>query len=253
MMFSEVRNYQYGDEIKNIHWKVTARYNQPYVKEFEEERELTVMLLIDVSKSSDFGTQEKYKRNQIAEIGAVLAFSAIENNDKIGVIFFSDQIEKFIPPKKGRKHILRIIRELVDFKPLHPTTNITNVLKYLTNGIKKKCTAFLISDFIADDFEDAMMIANKKHDLVALQIYDHREAELPSIGLIQLQDAETGKQVWLDTSSRSARKHYKKKWIDTQDTLSDIFSKTGVDSVSISTNEDYVNKLRQLFKKRGKH
>jgi len=250
MMFSEVRNYQFGDEIRNIHWKVTARYNQPYIKEFEEERELTVMLLIDVSGSSNFGTKKQFKRDQIVEIAAVLAFSAIENNDKIGVLFFSDIIEKYIPPKKGKKHILFIIRELINFEPSHNKTNLTNVLKHLTNGVKKKCTAFLISDFMADEFENALMIASRKHDLVALQIYDGLEKELPAIGLIQLKDAETNEKIWINTSRRSVRKHYADKWKTKQKKIKKLFAKANTDLISMNTEEDFVPKLKELFKMR---
>ncbi|MFV0591534.1 MAG: DUF58 domain-containing protein, partial [Draconibacterium sp.] len=214
MAFSEVREYQFGDDIRNIDWNVTARYNHPYIKVFEEERELTVMLLIDVSGSRDFGTFEKLKKNVITELSAVLSFSAIQNNDKIGVIFFSDKIEKFIPPKKGKSHILRIIRELIDFEPESKGTNLTEALRYTTNAIKKRCTCFLISDFMQNeaDFEKALTIANNKHDVVALRIYDEREATLPPIGMIKLKDAETGGYVWVDSSSRQVREQYEQWW-----------------------------------------
>jgi len=251
MTFSEVREYQYGDDIRNIDWNVTARFNHPYIKIFEEERELTVMLLIDVSGSREFGTGFRFKKNVITEIAAVLAFSSIQNNDKIGVIFFSDRIEKFIPPKKGRKHVLHIIRELITFTPEHRETNISEVLSYLTNAIKKRCTAFVISDFIDDDFEDALKIANRKHDIVALKVYDKRETEMPSIGLVKLKDAETGQYNWVDTSKRAVRNAYRAWWIENDQTTKNIFSKCGVDNVSVSTDDDYVKALISLFKKRA--
>ncbi|MGF7139789.1 DUF58 domain-containing protein [Roseimarinus sediminis] len=254
MAFSEVREYQFGDDIRNIDWNVTARYNKPFVKVFEEERELTVMMLIDVSASRNFGTWDKYKKNVITEIAAVLAFSAIQNNDKIGVIFFSDQIEKFIPPKKGKSHILRIIRELIDFEPESKATNLTNALEYLTNAIKKRCTAFIISDFIDENhhLQKALSIANNKHDVVGLRVFDEREAELPSIGMIKLKDAETGKYTWVDTSSSKVRGAYAHWWKQLSTQLDEAFTKTGVDYVNINTREDYVKSLMTLFKKRGK-
>ena len=252
MTFSEVRAYQYGDDIRSIDWNVTARYNHPYVKIFEEERELTVMLLIDVSASRNFGTVSKLKKNQITEIAAVLAFSAIQNNDKIGVIFFSDRIEKFIPPKKGRTHILHIIRELVDFYPEHKATNISVALQYLTNAIKKRCTCFLISDFMDDhDFEHPLIIANKKHDVVALQLYDRREKILPPVVLMYLTDAETGESVWVDTSDKKVRDEFEAYGIERDKELDRIFKHAGVDMASISADEDYVRSLITLFKKRG--
>ena len=253
MAFSEVREYQFGDDIRSIDWNVTARYNHPYVKIFEEERELTVMLLIDVSGSRDFGTFEKMKKNVITEISAILSFSAIQNNDKIGVIFFSDTIEKFIPPKKGRSHILRIIRELIDFHPEHTGTDINQAVRYLTNAIKKRCTAFVISDFMDEnpDLEMALSIANNKHDLVALKIFDDRERELPPIGMVKLKDAESGKYVWLDSSSRKIRKIYADYWKNHINRLDSLFKKCGVDYVSIDTREDYVKSLMTLFKKRA--
>lgn len=251
MTFSEVREYQFGDDIRNIDWNVTARFNHPFVKIFEEERELTVVLLIDVSGSREFGTMSKLKKNMITELAATLAFSAIQNNDKIGVIFFSDRIEKFIPPQKGRKHILHIIRELIDFKPEHRQTNIGETLKYLTNAIKKRCTAFVISDFIDDAYEDSLMIASKKHDLVALQVYDKREEEIPDVGLIRFKDAETGMDQWIDTSDSNVRKVYAENWRNRQAQLDQSFKKTGVDAVSVRTDEDYVKALMALFKKRA--
>ena len=253
MAFSEVREYQFGDDIRSIDWNVTARYNHPYVKIFEEERELTVMLLIDVSGSREFGSQEKLKKNIITEISAILSFSAIQNNDKIGVIFFSDKIEKFIPPKKGKSHILRIIRELIDFEPEDRGTNITETLRYLTNAIKKRCTAFIISDFMdnRNDLEMALSIANNKHDVVALKIYDERETELPPMGLLKLKDAETGKYVIVDSASRKTREIYRRWWLDHTAKLDSLFKRCGVDNVAINTNEDYVKSLMALFKKRA--
>lgn len=253
MAFSEVREYQYGDDIRNIDWNVTARYNKPFIKVFEEERELTVMLIIDVSGSRNFGTFQQYKKNVITELAAVLAFSAIQNNDKIGVIFFSDQIEKFIPPKKGKSHILRIIRELIDFEPTSKGTNVNQALQYLTNAIKKRCTAFVISDFIDDNqgLQKALSIANNKHDVVGIRIYDERETQLPPIGMVKMKDAETGEYIWVDTSSRSVRGAYEHWWKELNNQLDTAFTKTGVDYVNINTREDYVRSLMTLFKKRG--
>jgi uncharacterized protein (DUF58 family) len=253
MAFSEVREYQFGDDIRNIDWNVTARYNKPFVKIYEEERELTVMLLIDVSGSREFGSMDKLKKNIVTEIAAVLAFSAIQNNDKIGVIFFSDRIEKFIPPKKGRSHILRIISELIDFEPQARGTDISGALRYFTNAIKKRCTAFVISDFIQKEntLENALSIANNRHDVVALRIYDERETELPNIGMIKLKDAETGNYTWVDSSDRVARSIYRKWWFDLSAQLDNNFKRSRVDYVSISTNHDYVKSLISLFKKRG--
>ena len=252
MAFSEVREYQYGDDIRDIDWNVTARYVRPYVKVFEEERELTVMLLIDVSGSRDFGSVNVMKKEVITEIAATLAFSAIQNNDKIGVVFFSDKIEKFIPPQKGKKHILYVIRELIDFQPDKKQTNIAQALKYLTNAIKKRCTAFLISDFIdKDGFKDALTIANRKHDVVAIQVYDRRETELPAVGLMKIKDAETGQERWIDSSSARVRAAYKEWWDRRQPAMSDSFKKCRVDSVSIRTEDDYVKALIALFDKRN--
>ncbi len=251
MTFSEVREYQYGDDIRNIDWNVTARFNHPFIKIFEEERELTVMLLIDVSGSREFGTGFRFKKNVITEIAAVLAFSAIQNNDKIGVVFFSDKIEKFIPPKKGKKHILHIIRELITFTPENRSTDISEALRYLTNAIKKRCTAFVISDFVDEGFEDALKIANQKHDVVALKVYDKRETEIPSIGLIKLKDAETNQYNWVDTSSSAVRSAYKKWWAENDLSTKSTFRKCGVDNVSVNTDDDYVKALISLFKKRA--
>ena len=252
MSFSEVREYQYGDDVRDIDWNVTARYNKPFVKVFEEERELTVMLLIDVSNSLDFGTVKQLKKDMVTEIAATLAFSAIQNNDKIGVIFFSDRIEKFIPPKKGRKHILYIIRELLDFKPESKRTDIKTAVEYLTNVIKKRCTTFKISDFIDEnDFRNALTIANRKHDIVAIQVYDRRMAELPDVGLMKVRDAETGHEQWIDTSSRALRRAHNDWWIQRQGVLNETFTKSNVDSVSIRTDQDYVKSLLNLFAKRN--
>ena len=252
MSFSEVREYQFGDDIRDIDWNVTARFNKPYIKVFEEERELTMMLLVDVSGSLEFGTVKQLKRDMLTEIAATLAFSAMQNNDKIGVIFFSDRIEKFIPPKKGRKHILCIIRELIDFRPQSRLTNIRMALEYLTNVMKRRCTAFVISDFIDNDnFRNAMTIANRKHDLVAIQVYDRRVAELPSVGLMKVRDAESGVEQWIDTSSTAVRNAHYSWWMNKQEALSDAFKKSNVDSVSVRTDQDYVKALLNLFAKRS--
>ena len=252
MAFSEVREYQYGDDARDIDWNVTARFHKPYVKVFEEERELTVMLLVDVSGSLDFGTVKQMKRDMVTEIAATLAFSAIQNNDKIGVIFFSDQIEKFIPPKKGRKHILYIIRELLDFQPQSRKTNMKVAIEYLTNVIKKRCTAFILSDFIVqNDFRNALTIANRKHDVAAIQVYDHRIEELPDVGLMKVRDAETGHVQYIDTSSKALRKVHHEWWMNKQASLHETFTKSNVDAVSIRTDEDYVRSLLNLFAKRS--
>lgn len=250
MAFSEVREYQYGDDIRNIDWNVTARFNHPYIKIFEEERELTVMLLIDVSGSNEFGTSHAMKESMITEIAAVLAFSAIQNNDKVGVIFFSDKIERFIPPKKGSSHILRIIRELVDFKSENNGTRVSESLRYLTNAIKKRCTAFVISDFIDTGFDEALQIANNKHDVTAVRVFDPRETEMPNIGLTRFRDAETGKNVWVDTTRKTVREAYKKWYTENDKKLKRIFIKSGTDVTHIRTDQDYVKQLIKLFKKR---
>jgi uncharacterized protein (DUF58 family) len=250
MAFSEVREYQYGDDIRNIDWNVTARFNHPYIKIFEEERELTVILLIDVSGSRNFGTQTQLKKNMITEIAAVLSFSAIQNNDKIGVILFSDHVENFIPPKKGRQHILRIIRELIDYEPRSRGTDISEGLRYFTNAIKKRSTAFLISDFMDDNYEEALRIAKKRHDLIALDIYDLRETELPRAGVVRLKDAETGRSIWVDTGSRKTREQYAAHRRQEQEKFRDIMLRTGIDNASIRTDEDYVRPLMNLFKRR---
>ena len=252
MAFSEVREYQFGDDTRDIDWKVTARYVRPYVKVFEEERELTVMLLIDVSGSKDFGTVSQMKRDVTTEIAATLAFSAIQNNDKIGVIFFSDKIEKFIPPQKGRRHILYIIRELIDFRPDDRQTDINQALKYLTNAIKKRCTAFLLYDFIdRGNYHDALTIANRKHDIVAIQVYDRRETELPAVGLMKVRDAETGQERWIDSSSKRVREAYRTWWDKRQTEMNAAFQKSRIDAVSIRTEDDYVKALLALFDKRN--
>lgn len=252
MTFSEVREYQYGDDIRDIDWNVTARHNHPYVKIYEEERELTVMLLVDVSRSRIFGAEGEVKQEMIAEICATLAFSASQNNDKIGVIFFSDKVEKFIPPKKGRKHILLIIRELLDFKPENKGTNINEVLVFLTDAIKKRCTTFLISDFIDQhDYYKALSIANRKHDVTAIQVYDKRETQLPDVGIIKVQDAERGEDKWINTSSSKVRKIYNKWWYERQLNMNLTLQKCKVNVASIATDEDYVKSLMGLFKKRG--
>jgi len=250
MAFSEVREYQFGDDIRNIDWNVTARFNHPFVKIFEEERELTVMLLIDVSASNQFGTHVQLKQEIITEIAAVLSFSAIQNNDKVGVIFFSDRVEKFIPPKKGSSHILRIIRELIDFKPENQGTNISEALRYLTNVIKKRATAFLISDFMDNGFEKAVQIANHKHDLIAIRVTDQRELTIPKVGLIRVVDAETGKKTWLDTRSASVRKQLNSWAQQKSRELDTLFSRLGVDMVRVNTGDDYIKPLMKLFRKR---
>jgi uncharacterized protein (DUF58 family) len=250
MAFSEVREYQFGDDIRSIDWNVTARFNHPYVKIFDEERELTVMLLIDVSGSNHFGTQSVLKEETITEIAAVLAFSAIQNNDKVGVIFFSKHVEKFIPPKKGTSHILRIIRELIDFKSQYRETNIAEALRYLTNVIKKRCTAFILSDFLDKGFDDAIKIANKKHDLIAVRIFDERETGIPDIGLVKFRNAETGKQIWVDTSDRKVRENYRKWYMQQETMINELFIRSGVDVAKIRTGQDYVKPLVSLFKKR---
>lgn len=251
MTFAEVREYQYGDDVRSIDWNVTARFGHPYVKVFEEERELTVMLLVDVSGSRDFGTVSKMKKDIFTEVAATLAFSTIQNNDKIGVIFFSDRIEKFIPPQKGRKHVLHIIRELIDFEPESNRTDIAGALRYLTNAIRKRSTAFIISDFLDDGFDKELQIANRKHDIAALQVYDVRETELPDVGLIKLKDAETGERLWVDTGDRRLRLAYRNHWNERQLELQKTFVRAGVDWVSMSTADDYVRALLSLFKRRA--
>lgn len=252
MTFSEVREYQYGDDVRDIDWNVTARHNHPYVKVYEEERELTVMLLVDVSRSRLFGAVGEEKREMIAEIAATLAYSAITNNDKIGVIFFSDKIEKFIPPKKGKKHILLIIRELLDFTPENQGTDISVALRYFTDALKKRCTTFLISDFIdTHDFTRQLQIACNRHDVIAIQVYDKRDTSLPDVGLMRMTDLETDTSRWINTSSRRTRQAFSKWWYERQQSMSETFSKCRVDHASIATDEDFAHSLMALFKNRG--
>ncbi len=251
MAFSEVREYQFGDDIRDIDWNVTARFHKPYVKVFEEERELTVMLMIDVSGSLDFGTRGQLKRDMTTEIAATLAFSAIQNNDKIGVVFFSDRIEKYIPPKKGRKHILYIIREMLDFKPESKKTDITNAIEFMTRVQKRRSTVFILSDFYnKNSFQQQLQIAGRKHDLMAIQVYDPLAKELPDVGLIKVEDAETGREMIIDTSSKKLRAAHAKAWRERQQLLRDDFAKSNVDWIGIATNEDYVKAMMLLFKKR---
>ncbi len=252
MSFSEVRDYHYGDDVRDIDWNVTARFNKPYIKVFEEERELTVMLLVDLSNSLDFGTAVTTKHDMLVEIAATIAFAAIQNNDKIGVIFFTDKIEKFIPPQKGRKHILYIIRELLNFEPTSKKTDIKVPLEFIINAIKKRCTAFMLSDFIGKgDYKDAMTIANRKHDLVAIQVYDRRLAELPDVGLIKVRDAESDEEMYIDTSSKKVRAAQYQWWQEQQVALREALQKGRVDSVSVRTDQDYVKALLALFAKRS--
>lgn len=270
MAFSEVREYQPGDDVRAIDWNVTARLNKPYIKVFEEERELTVMLLVDVSGSRNFGTISQTKRDMMAEVAATLAFSTIENNDKVGVIFFSDKIEKFIPPKKGKTHVLHIIRELLSFEPTSTGTDIAGALQYMTNAQKRRCTAFLISDMMDEPFSSPirggregsfssplkgrsggvqpLMIAANRHDISAIQIYDRRDAELPNVGLLKLKDAETGARIWVDTALEATRTAYANAWREQQEHLELLFTKTGTNHVSVRTDEDYVKALMRLFK-----
>ena len=257
MAFSEVREYQPGDDVRSIDWNVTARMNRPYIKVYEEERELTVMLLVDVSGSRNFGTVSQMKRDTMAEVAATLAFSTIENNDKVGVIFFSDRVEKFIPPKKGKSHVLHIIRELLSFEPEHQGTDINAALQFLTNAQKRRCAAFLISDLMDTRFSAVpekkgevapVVIAARKHDLNAIQIYDRRDAELPNVGLLKLRDPETGARVWADTSMASVRNAYGQAWRDQQAALETIYTKTGMHNISVRTDEDFVKALMRLFK-----
>ncbi len=252
MMFSEVREYQYGDDIRDIDWNVTARHNHPYVKVYEEERELTVMLLVDVSASRAFGAVGVEKREMIAEIAATIAFSAIQNNDKIGAIFFSDKVEKFITPKKGRKHILFLIRELLDFQPQNTGTDIAAAVRYFSDALKRRCTMFLISDFIDDsDYRKPLTVAVSRHDVMAIQVYDKRDSEMPNVGLMRIQDLETGMTRWIDTSSSKTRKAYGKWWYSRQQKMSEALRSNRVDYVSVATDEDYVKALMGLFKNRA--
>ena len=250
--FSEVREYQYGDDVRDIDWNVTARQNHPYVKVYEEERELTVMLVVDVSGSKNFGAVGDSKQDVRTEIAATLAFSAIENNDKVGVLLFSDKIAKFIPPQQGKKHILLVINELLSFQPENKGTDINLALQYLTQGIKKRCTAFLISDFLdTRDYYQSLSIANHKHDVIAVQVYDKREAKLPNVGLIKVQDSERDTDRWIDTSSRRVRQAYDRWWYERQQAMTSTLTRSNVDLAQIATDEDYVKALLALFKKRG--
>ena len=252
MAFSEVREYQFGDDVRDIDWNVTARFHRPYVKVFEEEREMTVMLLIDVSGSLDFGTRKQMKRDMVTEIAATIAFSAIQNNDKIGVVFFSDRIEKYIPPKKGRKHILYIIREMLDFQPESKRTDVKQAVEFLSSVQKRRTTAFVLSDFfVRDDFQQSLQICNRKHDVVAIQVYDQRARELPDVGLMKVVDAETGHEQYVDTGSKALRQAYHKYWANRQAQLQETFNKSNVDHVSVATDEDFVKALLILFKQRS--
>ncbi|MBR3792844.1 MAG: DUF58 domain-containing protein [Alistipes sp.] len=255
MSFSEVREYRAGDDVRDIDWNVTARSSKPHIKIYEEERELTMMLLVDVSSSRDFGSTERMKKNVITEIAAVMAFSAAQNNDKVGCIFFSDRVEKFIPPKKGRSHILMIIRELIKFKPESERTAISEAVRFMTNVNKKRCTAFILSDFLIPErdrtpLEDALKIAGSKHDIVGIRVSDRREAELPDVGIVELEDAETHRKVWLDTSSRSVREHYAQRWAERDETIRELLRRNRIDTATISTDGDYVVELIKLFKQR---
>ena len=251
MAFSEVREYQYGDDVRSIDWNVTARLNHPYVKVFEEERELTVMLLVDVSGSNRFGTHHQFKEELVAEVAATLAFSAIQNNDKVGVILFSDRIEKFIPPKKGSSHILRIIRELITYKPTSNGTNLAEALRYFTNVIKKRCTAFLLSDFYDDNYTEALKIASGKHDVVAIRIADEKESRLPDLGLAKFYDPETGETIWIDTADRTIRNEFASRYAGHVAKVDEVLKKYGIDQTVLYTGEDYVKELQKLFERRG--
>ena len=252
MAFSEVREYQFGDDVRDIDWNVTARFHRPYVKVFEEERELTVMLLVDVSGSLDFGTTCRTKRDMVAEIASTLAFSAIQNNDKIGVIFFSDRIEKYIPPKKGRRHILCIIREMLSFQPQSKKTDIGMAMEYLTQVMKRRCTAFVLSDFYCrEDFQHQAQIANRKHDLVAIQVYDPLAKRLPDVGLMKIRDAETSHEMVIDTSSKKLRQAHARYWLEREESLNELFAKSKIDWISVATNENYVRPMMSLFAQRG--
>lgn len=252
MAFAEVREYQYGDDVRDIDWNVTARFQRLYVKVFEEERELTVMLLIDVSGSLDFGTSRQTKADMVTEIAATLAFSAIQNNDKIGVIFFSDRIEKYIPPQKGRKHILYIIREMLDFHPQSRKTDVGEAMEYLTRVMKRRCTAFVLSDFYSNSsFLNALQIANRKHDVVAIQVYDKRAKELPDVGLMRVKDAESGQEMYIDTSSKKLRQAHTRYWLEREENLRQTFAKSNVDWASVATDEDYVKAMMALFSQRS--
>ncbi len=251
MTFSEVRQYQFGDDVRNIDWNVTARYSEPYIKVFEEERELTMMLMVDVSGSQLFGTQEQFKKGIITEIAATLAFSATQNNDKIGLILFTDEIELFIPPKKGRSHVLRIIRELLEFEPKSKKTNITEALKFLSNVMKKKAIVFILSDFIADDYQHTLKIAGGKHDVTGIRVYDRREKEIPNLGMVQMEDEETGELLLVNTASKKTRTNYSKYYHERVEYFKDSFTRSGAGSLSSRIDESYVKKLLGYFKRRG--
>ena len=251
MTFSEVRQYQFGDDVRTIDWNVTARYNEPYVKVFEEERELTMMLLADVSGSELFGTSNNFKKDIITEISATLAFSALQNNDKVGLILFSDEVELYIPPKKGKSHVLRIIRELLEFKPASNRTNISEALKFLSNVIKKRAIVFVLSDFISENYERTLKITGNKHDLTGIRIYDKREEEIPKIGVVQMQDAETGRQILVNTQSGKVRQAYNSYYRDRVDYFKEIFAKSGCGVLDCRVDESYVKKLLGYFKRRG--
>lgn len=251
MTFSEVRQYQFGDDVRNIDWNVTARYSEPFVKVFEEERELTLMLVADISGSEWFGTHNQFKNEIITEVAATLAFSALQNNDKIGLLLFSDTIELFIPPKKGKSHVLLIIRELLEFHPQSKKTDIANALKYLTNVMKKKAIIFVLSDFIADDYADTLKIVSKKHDVTGIRIYDKREAEIPNLGMVQMEDEETGEIMLVNTNSRKVRTQYNAYYLERVDYFRDAFLKSGAGELSCRVDESYVKKLLGYFKRRG--
>ena len=255
MSFSEVREYRAGDDVRDIDWNVTARSRKPHIKVYEEERELTMMLLVDVSASRLFGTTDRLKQQVMTEIAAVLAFSASQNNDKVGCIFFSDRVEKFIPPKKGRSHILTIIRELIGFRPESSGTSLSEPVRFLTNVNKKRCTTFILSDFLTPEsdraaLDDALKIARGRHDLVGIRVYDPREAELPDVGIVELKDAETGRKLWVDTSSRAVREHYAEQWRRRSERIDDTLRHNRIDTATISTGGDYVTELIKLFKQR---
>ncbi|WP_281988496.1 DUF58 domain-containing protein [Aquimarina aggregata] len=251
MTFSEVRQYQFGDDVRSIDWNVTARYNEPYIKVFEEERELTMMLMVDVSGSQLFGTQQQFKKEIITEIAATLAFSATQNNDKIGLILFTDEIELFIPPKKGRSHVLRIIRELLEFQPKSKKTNITEALKFLSNVMKKKAIVFMLSDFVADDYQHTLKIVGGKHDVTGIRVYDRREEEIPNLGMVQMEDEETGELLLVNTGSKKTRTNYSKYYQERVDYFKDSFTRSGAGSLSSRVDESYVKKLLGYFKRRG--
>ncbi|WP_262733595.1 DUF58 domain-containing protein [Gaetbulibacter sp. NE] len=251
MTFSEVRQYQYGDDVRNIDWNVTARYNEPYIKVFEEERELTMMLMVDVSGSEFFGTEAQFKNEVVTEIAATLAFSATQNNDKIGLILFSDDVELYIPPKKGRSHVLRIIRELIEFQPKSKQTNVAEALKFLSNVMKKKAIVFVLSDFITDDYKQTLKIASGRHDVTGIRVYDKREEDMPNIGVVQMQDEESGELMLVNTQSKTVRRNYSKYYKERVDYYKDSFTKSGAGTIDCRVDESYVKKLLGYFKRRG--